>query len=142
MLITDSALQKLYSLDATKEDFSTKLYSMIPMFAENNPKRTKEEIKKILDVVYQFAMIDPEFTKPLFIVQYSRIAFKYRETYKPQGIFTAKGKEKFYEYQITMDRDIQVFEIDPKKLSKKTLWNYVKEDLEKIFFISLKMKFE
>ena len=134
LLISDKTLTRLYQMDAKSSEFSKEWDSLEDSLASTNPKRTRDDIKKFLRIAKEFALIDPDFIKPMYVVQYSRVAYKFNEEYKPHGVFTGRKSVKNFEYQITMDRDVKIFEINRDEFFEKSLWKYVKEDLPQNLF--------
>ena len=132
-LIKDTVLKNLYSLDPKLPNFEKELRKIGAKIKKENPKKTDKQLEIFLRTVIKFTEIDEEFIKPLFVVTYSRKGYKFEEKYKGRKHIRKKKREEVQtvEYQITLDENIRVYEIDQETFKRKTVEKYLNKYLKK-----------
>ena len=126
-LIHDNDLRKLFNLDTRKETFEKELKQIVYALKQSNPQKTKEEMKQFYLVLKNACLIDREFTKPLYVVEYSRQGFKFLENYSRRVL--SRNKEEI-EYQITLDKEIKVFKLKNSDFKNRSVGSYLKHDMK------------
>lgn len=129
-LVSDKALERLYRANPKSPSFSLELKKLGASLLETNPKKTKQEVEKFLRAVKKFTRIDPEFVKPLYVVEYSRVGYKLGENYEHKNLLGKTLDQKEIEYQVTMDKDIKIYKIDESRFLNSGLKQYIKKEIK------------